>query len=70
MDTSVVSSKFQVVIPRKIRDRFNLKPGQVLTFIPYRNSMRLVVVPPIEQARGILAGMKTDNLREETDEPR
>ena len=70
MDTSVVSSKFQVVIPRKIRERFNIRPGQKIMFIPYNKSLRMVVVPSIEEAYGMLKGMNTDNYREEEDEER
>jgi AbrB family looped-hinge helix DNA binding protein len=70
MDTSVVSSKFQVVIPRKIRERFNIRPGQKIMFIPYDKSLRIVVVPSIEEAYGMLKGMNTDNIREEEDEER
>ena len=70
MDTSVVSSKFQVVIPRKIREQFNIRPGQKIMFIPYNKSLRMVVVPSIEEAYGMLKGMNTDNYREEEDEER
>jgi AbrB family looped-hinge helix DNA binding protein len=70
MDTSIVSSKFQVVIPRKIREKFNVKPGQRVMFIPYQKSLRMVIVPSIEEAYGILEGMNPDNLREEEDEAR
>jgi AbrB family looped-hinge helix DNA binding protein len=70
MDTVTISSKYQVVIPRSVREQFNLKPGQKLAFIPYNGTLRVVIVPPIEEARGVLKGMNTDNLREEVDEER
>lgn len=70
MDTSIVSSKYQVVIPREIREQFHIKPGQKIMFIPYQKSLRIVVVPSIEEAYGILKGMNTDNIREEEDEER
>ncbi len=70
METSVISSKFQVVIPRKIREKFDIKAGQKVTFIPYRKSLRLVIVPPIEKAHGILAGATMEFTREEEDELR
>ena len=70
MDTSVVSSKFQVVIPRKIREQFNIKPGQRIMFIPYQKSLHVVIVPSIEDAYGMLAGMQFDDMREEDDEER
>ena len=70
MGAVTISSKYQVVIPREIRDQFNLKPGQKLVFIPYNGSLRVVIVPPIKEARGMLKGMNTDNIREEVDEER
>ena len=65
MDTVTISSKYQVVIPRAIREQFDLKPGQKLMFIPYDNTLRVVIVPPIEEAQGIFAD--TDPQREKAD---
>ncbi|HXQ39348.1 MAG TPA: AbrB/MazE/SpoVT family DNA-binding domain-containing protein [Anaerolineales bacterium] len=70
MEAVTISSKYQVVIPREVRKQFNLKPGQKLMFIPYNGTLRVVVVPPIKRARGMLKGMNTDNIREEVDEER
>ena len=67
MNTVTISSKYQVVIPRSIRDQFNLKPGQKIMFIPYNNTLRVVIVPPIEQADGIFEGIDTDPQREKED---
>jgi len=70
MGAVTISSKYQVVIPREIREQFDLKPGQKLVFIPYNGTLRVVIVPSIEEARGMLKGMNTDELREEVDEER
>lgn len=70
MDAVTISSKYQIVIPRKIREQFNLKPGHKVMFIPYNKSLRLVIVPPIKEARGIFKGLNSENLREEVDEER
>ena len=67
MLTVTISSKYQVVIPRLIRERFDLKPGQKIMFIPYQNTLRLVIVPPIEEAEGMFAGIDTDPKREKED---
>ena len=68
MKLVTISSKYQIVIPREIREQFNLKPGQKLMFIPYNGTLRVVIVPTIEEAQGMLAGMDTDDIREEVDE--
>ncbi len=70
MEAVTISSKYQVVIPREVRKQFNLKPGQKLMFIPYNGTLRVVIVPPIKKARGMLKGMNTENMREEVDEER
>jgi AbrB family looped-hinge helix DNA binding protein len=67
---TTISTKYQIVIPREVREQFNLKPGQKVVFIPYKNSIRLVIVPSLKEARGIFKGMNTENIREEIDEER
>jgi AbrB family looped-hinge helix DNA binding protein len=67
MNTVTISSKYQVVIPRSIRERFDLKPGQKIMFIPYQNTLRVVIVPSIEEAKGIFEGIDTDPDREKRD---
>ncbi len=70
MELTTISSKYQVVIPRSVREQFGLKPGQRLMFIPYKGTLRVVIVPPIEEALGMFPGIDTENLREEDDEER
>jgi AbrB family looped-hinge helix DNA binding protein len=67
MHTVTISSKYQVVIPRQIREQFNLKPGNKIMFIPYNQTLRVVIVPPIEQAIGMFEGIDIDPQREKED---
>jgi AbrB family looped-hinge helix DNA binding protein len=67
MRAATISSKYQVVIPREIREQFGLKPGQKVVFIPHRKSLRVVIVPPIEDAYGFLEGIETSVERDEED---
>jgi AbrB family looped-hinge helix DNA binding protein len=67
MHPVTISSKYQVVIPRLIREQFNLKPGQKILFIPYNNTLRVVIVPPIEMAEGLFEDIDTDPHREKAD---
>lgn len=67
MNTVTISSKYQVVFPRPIREQFNLKPGQKIMFIPYKETLRVVIVAPIEEAEGIFEGIDTDPHREKED---
>lgn len=70
MKPVTISSRYRVTIPREIREQFHLKPGQKLAFIPFNRSLRVVVIPSFEEARGVLKGMNTDDIREEMDEER
>ena len=67
MNVATISSNFQLVIPRKIRQQFNLRPGQKVVFIAYKDSLRVVIVPPMEEAQGFLHGIDTTIEREEED---
>ncbi|HMN01119.1 MAG TPA: AbrB/MazE/SpoVT family DNA-binding domain-containing protein [Anaerolineales bacterium] len=62
-----ISSKYQVVIPRAIREKWNVKPGQKVRFIIYGNRLEIVPVRDIKSARGFLKGMSSTIEREEED---
>ena len=64
MDTVTISPKFQVVIPKRIRDGLNLRPGQKVQAIQYGDRVELVPVVPVKQLRGFLSGIDTDVPRE------
>lgn len=70
MEAVTISSKYQVVIPKEVREQFNLKPGHKIMFIPYDNILHVVVVPSMKEARGMFKGIDTDVQREEVDEER
>lgn len=65
MKTITVSPKYQVVIPKEIRDGLKLKPGQKLQVIQAENRVEYIILKDIKDARGFLKGMNTDFLREE-----
>lgn len=64
METVTVSPKFQVVIPRDIRDRLGLTPGQKLQAIAYDNRVELIPLRPAAEMRGFLAGIDTEVERD------
>jgi len=66
MDVVTISPKFQVVIPREIRVRLGLEPGQKVQALAYDNRIELVPVRPLKSMRGFLAGIDT-TLRRERD---
>ena len=64
METVTISPKFQVVIPKQIRERLRLRPGQKVQAIVYEDRIELVPVRPIRQMRGFLKGIETTVPRE------
>jgi AbrB family looped-hinge helix DNA binding protein len=65
MDTVTLSSKYQIVIPRAIREKWQVKPGQKVRLIIYGKRLEIVPVREIKEARGFLKGMSSDIEREE-----
>jgi AbrB family looped-hinge helix DNA binding protein len=67
MDTVTLSSKYQIVIPRAIREKWQVKPGQKVRLIIYGRRLEIVPVRDIKEARGFLTGMSSEIEREEED---
>lgn len=64
MDPVTVSPKFQVVIPREVREKLNLAPGQKIQVIALDNRIELIPVRPMKTMKGFLKGIATDIPRE------
>ncbi len=64
METVTISPKYQVVIPKSIRDRLKLRPGQKVQAILYENRIELVPVRSPRELKGFLKGIDTDVPRE------
>ena len=60
-----LSPKYQIVIPKEIREQVDLRPGQEIEVMLIGRSIHLVPVVPIKKLRGFLAGIDTDVPREE-----
>jgi AbrB family looped-hinge helix DNA binding protein len=65
MDTVTISPKYQVVIPKAIRDSLGLRPGQKVQAIQYGDRVELVPLLPIADMRGFLSGVDTEVPRED-----
>jgi AbrB family looped-hinge helix DNA binding protein len=57
MDSVTLSPKYQVVIPRRIRERLGLKPGIKLQVISLDDRIELVPIRPMRAVRGFLRGL-------------
>ncbi len=67
MDTVIVSPKYQIVIPKRVRESLGILPGQRMRVLVYKGQIVLVPVLPIQQMRGFLSGMDAPFSREEVD---
>ena len=65
MDTVTVSPKYQVVIPKNIRDSLQLRPGQKMKVMEYNGRIELIPDKDISELKGFLKGINTDFIRED-----
>jgi len=65
METVTISPKFQVVIPKGIRERLKLRSGQKVQAILYDNRIELVPVRPVKAMKGFVKGIDTTVARED-----
>lgn len=66
-ETLTISPKYQVVIPKAIRESMKLRAGQKLQVIVYGDRIELVPERTVRSMRGFLAGIDTEIPRDEAD---
>jgi len=64
MTTVTLSSKYQLVIPRAVRERLDLAPGAKLTVIEKGGILYLVPERPLAELRGVARGTRRKGLRD------
>lgn len=64
MPSVTVSPKYQVVIPRPVRDHLHIRPGQKMQMVEYDGRIELVPDKDIKELRGFLRGIDTSFDRE------
>ena len=64
METTKVSPKYQVVIPLKVRESLNLKPGTRLQVVQFEDRIELIPLRSAKSLRGSLRGLDTDVPRD------
>jgi AbrB family looped-hinge helix DNA binding protein len=64
VDVVTISPKFQVVIPREIRERLGLEPGQKVQALAYENRVEFIPVRSLKSMRGFLQGIDTTVRRD------
>lgn len=64
MTSVTVSPKFQVVIPKSVRESINIFPGQKIEVLTYQNRIELIPLKPMKEMRGFLEGINTEVKRD------
>ena len=67
MATITISSKFQIVIPKEIRDKLHLNPQQRLQVLEKGGIISLIPEVPLKSLKGVLKGMNKADIREKKD---
>jgi len=65
MQAVTVSPKYQVVIPKAVREALNLRPGQRMQVIEHDGRIEFIPERDLKELRGFLKGINTEFEREE-----
>jgi AbrB family looped-hinge helix DNA binding protein len=65
MNKVTLSNKYQVVIPKEVREEIGLKVGASFEVITYSNRIELIPIKPMKNLKGILKGIDTNIIRDE-----
>lgn len=64
MTSVTVSPKYQVVIPKEVRESLGIFSGQKIQVLTYQNRIELIPIKPMKKMRGFLKGINTKVMRE------
>lgn len=65
--TATLSSKFQIFIPKAVREQQHWEAGQEFVFIPKDKGVLVMPVPEWDQLAGIAKGVSTESYRDRAD---
>lgn len=65
MPAVTVSSKYQIIIPREVREAMGIYPGQKIEILQYGGEIKLIPVRPVQELRGMAKGIDTTVHRDE-----
>jgi AbrB family looped-hinge helix DNA binding protein len=64
MQTATISSKFQISVPKAVREQLHIKAGQQFIFLVKGNCLELVPKRSMKDMRGVLKGADTKHVRD------
>jgi len=65
--TATLSTKFQISIPKAVREKQHWQAGQEFVFIPKGQGVLIMPVPELKQLAGIAKGANKDGYRDRGD---
>ena len=65
MKSVTVSPKFQVVIPKEVRESMGIVSGQKIQVLTFQNRIELIPIKPMKKMKGFLKGIDTDVERDD-----
>jgi len=65
MTAVTVSPKYQVVIPKDVRESMGIFSGQKIQVLTYQNRIELIPIKPMKKMKGFLKGINTDVDRDD-----
>ena len=65
MTSVTVSPKFQVVIPKEVREAMGIVSGQKVQVLTYQNRIELIPIKPMKQMKGFLKGIDSSIERDD-----
>ena len=65
MTSVTVSPKFQVVIPKQVRDSMGIVSGQKIQVLSFQNRIELIPIKPMKKMKGFLKGIDTNIERDD-----
>jgi len=61
-----VSPKYQLVIPRELREEHGVRPGMRFMMIPVGDGFRLIQLHPLSTLRGLISPDESISIRDKT----
>ena len=66
-DSATLSSKYQISIPKVVREQQRWEAGQRFVFIPKGKGVLVMPVPELKQLAGLAKGVKRSDYRDRKD---
>lgn len=67
MATATLSAKYQISIPKEVRDAQRWRAGQEFVFVPKGKGVLVMPVPTLDEMKGLAKGADPEDVRDRTD---